>query len=40
METNEIIKTRIEAVLPMLNEHQRRIYLSAESQSIGWVSLS
>ena len=36
METNEIIKTRIEAVLPMLNEHQRRIYLSAESQSIGW----
>jgi len=36
METNEIIKTRIEAVLPMLNERQRRIYLSAESQSIGW----
>lgn len=36
METNEIIKTRIETVLPMLNERQRRIYLSAESQSIGW----
>jgi hypothetical protein len=36
METNEIIKARIEAVLPMLDEHQRRIYLSAEAQSIGW----
>jgi len=37
METNDnIIKTRIEAVLPMLNERQRRIYLSAEAQSIGW----
>lgn len=36
METNNIIKARIEAVLPMLNERQRRIYLSAEAQSIGW----
>ena len=36
METNDIIKTRIEAVLPILNERQRRIYLSAEAQSIGW----
>lgn len=36
METNDVIKTRIETVLPMLNERQRRIYLSAESQSIGW----
>jgi len=36
METNEIIKSRIEIVLPMLNERQRRIYLAAEAQSIGW----
>lgn len=36
METDEIIKARIEAVLPMLNECQRRIYLSAEARSIGW----
>jgi hypothetical protein len=36
METNEVIKTRIEAVLPILDERQRRIYLSAEAQSIGW----
>lgn len=36
METDDIIKARIEAVLPMLNERQSRIYLSAEAQSIGW----
>jgi len=36
METDDIIKARIEAVLPMLNERQTRIYLSAEAQSIGW----
>jgi len=36
MEANNIIKKRIEAVLPILNERQRRIYLSAEAQSIGW----
>ena len=36
METNDIIKTRLEAVLPILNERQRRIYLSAEAQNIGW----
>jgi len=36
METDDIIKARIEAVLPMLNERQIRIYLSAEAQSVGW----
>jgi len=36
METDNVIKKRIETVLPMLNELQRRIYLSAEAQSIGW----
>jgi hypothetical protein len=36
MESNDTIKARIESVLPILNERQRRIYLSAEAQSIGW----
>jgi len=36
METDEIIKKRIEAVLPHLNEAQSRIFLGAEAQSIGW----
>ena len=36
METYDIIKTRIETILPMLNERQRRVYLSAEARSIGW----
>jgi len=36
METNDSIKTRIETLLPILNERQRRIYLSAEAQSLGW----
>jgi len=36
METYDIIKTRIETILPMLNERQRRVYLSAEANSIGW----
>jgi len=36
METKKVIKTRIDTVLPMLDERQRRIYLAAESQSIGW----
>ncbi len=36
MEAKEIIKTRIESVLPMLNERQTRAYLAAEATSIGW----
>lgn len=36
METNEVIKLRIDTVLPMLNERQSRVYLSAEATSIGW----
>src|SRR5665811_1401360 len=35
METDEIVKIRIEKVLPFLNERQRRVYLGAEAQSIG-----
>jgi hypothetical protein len=36
METDEIIKKRLETVLPYLNEAQSRIFLGAEAQSIGW----
>ena len=36
METDNIIKKRLETVLPVLNERQRRVYLAAEAQSIGW----
>ena len=36
MEADNIIKKRIDTVLPLLNERQRRIYLAAEAQSIGW----
>jgi hypothetical protein len=34
------IQTRIEAVLPTLNEYQRRRYLSAEAKSIGHGGIS
>ena len=36
MEANEVIKTRIETVLPLLNERQSRVYLAAEANSLGW----
>ena len=36
MEAKEVIKTRIESVLPMLNERQTRTYLAAEATSLGW----
>jgi len=36
MESDNVIKSRIEKVLPLLNERQSRIYLAAESDSIGW----
>lgn len=40
MEPDEIIKARIDKVIPLLNERQRRIYLGAEAQSIGWGGTS
>lgn len=40
MEEDTILKTRIKTVLPILNEHQRRIYLDAEAKSIGWGGVS
>jgi transposase len=36
MQSDEVLKMRIEKVLPMLNENQRRVYLAAEAESIGW----
>lgn len=36
METDEAIKLRIKTILPILDERQSRIYLSAEAASIGW----
>jgi hypothetical protein len=36
METDRIIKSRIETILPVLNERQKRIYLAAEAKSLGW----
>ena len=35
MESDSVIKARIERVLPLLNERQSRMYLAAESTSIG-----
>ena len=35
MESDSVIKSRIEKVLPLLNERQSRMYLAAESASIG-----
>lgn len=40
METEEVIKNRIETVLPFLDELQSRIYLKAEADSIGWGGIS
>jgi hypothetical protein len=40
METDSVIKKRLETVLPALNERQRRVYLAAEAQSIGWGGIS
>ena len=34
MESDSVIKARIEKVLPLLNERQSRIYLAAESTSV------
>ncbi|MDZ7935142.1 MAG: ISAzo13 family transposase [Emticicia sp.] len=36
MESDDVIKMRIDTVLPLLNESQRRKYLAAEARSIGW----
>ena len=35
-ERDKVIKVRIESILPLLDERQKRIYLAAEAKSIGW----
>jgi transposase len=39
-EADKIIQMRINRIVPILNERQRRIYLAAEAQSIGWGGIS
>jgi hypothetical protein len=34
--SDQIIQTRIQRVLPHFDEHQRRLYLGAEAESLGW----
>jgi hypothetical protein len=34
--SDQILQTRILRVLPLLNEHQSRLYLGAEADSLGW----
>jgi len=38
--TDQVIKNRIDSILPLLNERQSRIYLGSEAQSIGWGGIS
>ena len=40
MEKDSVIQERIEAILPLLNERQSRIYLAAEVKSLGWGGVS
>ena len=40
MEIEAVIEARIAAVLPCLDERQRRIYLAAEAHSLGWGGVS
>jgi hypothetical protein len=40
VEIENAAKTRIETMLPMLNEYQRRIYLSTEAKVIGYGGIS
>lgn len=40
MEKKAIIKRRIETVSSMLNERQKRLYLAAEAESLGWGGIT
>ena len=40
MERNEAIDRRILTVMPLLNERQKRLYLAAEAESLGWGGVS
>lgn len=40
MEDREKLKKKIDTMLPILNERQRRLYLAAEADSLGWGGIS
>lgn len=40
MQSDEVLKIRIEKILPILNENQKRLYLAAEAESIGWGGIT
>ena len=40
MEDREKLKKKIDTMLPVLNERQRRLYLAAEADSLGWGGIS
>ena len=39
-ETDKVIQTRINSIIPLLNERQNRIYVGAEAYSIGWGGIT
>ena len=40
MEDREKLKKKIDTMLPILNERQRRLYLATEADSLGWGGIS
>ena len=38
--TDKVIQTRINSVLPILNERQRRLYLGVEADCLGWGGIT
>ena len=37
---NQIIEKRVNTIIPLLNERQKRLYLAAEAESLGWGGMS
>ena len=40
MEKETIIQERIDTILPLLNERQKRLFLASEARSVGWGGIS
>ena len=40
MENEEKLREKIELLLPLLNEHQKRLFLASEANYIGWGGIS
>ena len=40
MEKETIIQERIDTVLPLLDERQKRLFLASEARSVGWGGIS